>query len=108
MPVVNKRLGRWACLGLIVIAGVVASDIPATAKAAVKSGGTVTFALPPANNPSFIYPLMTAAQDSNPNLFFLQEVLWHPLYWIGADGKEIVNTQSSVAERPCSRTAGRL
>src|SRR5580704_1071149 len=54
--------------------------VPAESTGA-QHGGTVTFAAPPSTAPSWILPLITAADNSVYTVFSFDYQLWRPLYW---------------------------
>ncbi len=64
------------------------------------SGGTATFALPPASVPNYIYPVSPQAYDSVVNVLQFQYLMYRPLYWPGGNGKPVVNESLSLAYPP--------
>ncbi len=64
------------------------------------SGGTAVYALPPATTPNYIFPYVSSAYISDANVFYLQALLYRPLYWFGQDGQPTVNDSLSLARPP--------
>jgi peptide/nickel transport system substrate-binding protein len=63
-------------------------------------GGTAVWAEPPATLPTYIFPFMNAANESNVNLFDFQYLMYRPLYWFGQNGQPTVNNTLSMANTP--------
>jgi peptide/nickel transport system substrate-binding protein len=63
-------------------------------------GGTAVWAEPPSLPPSYIFPFMNAANESNVNLFDFQYLMYRPLYLFGENGQPTVNNTLSVANPP--------
>jgi peptide/nickel transport system substrate-binding protein len=73
--------------------------VPAESTGA-QHGGTVTFAAPPSTAPSWILPLITAADNSVYTVFSFDYQLWRPLYW-EVDGVSPVEDKAlSLANDP--------
>jgi peptide/nickel transport system substrate-binding protein len=64
------------------------------------TGGTAVWAEPPATLPTYIFPFMNAANESNVNLFDFQYLMYRPLYWFGQNGQPTVNNTLSMANTP--------
>jgi peptide/nickel transport system substrate-binding protein len=64
------------------------------------SGGTAVYALPPAETPNYIFPFTSSAYISEPNIWYLQSLLYRPLYWFGENGQPTVNNSLSLANPP--------
>ncbi|HUY24087.1 MAG TPA: ABC transporter substrate-binding protein, partial [Candidatus Saccharimonadales bacterium] len=90
---------------LVLLATYLGAASPASA--AAKSGGTVTFALPPGVVSTYIFPFATGPDTENVNLFQMWPFLWRPLYWYGDNGNVGINWKESVAERPTYSNGGR-
>ena len=90
--------------GLTLGAVVLSSSGPAVA---ASPSGTVTFALPPGVNPSYIFPIMSGAVFSNVNFFQFQEMMFRPLYWFGQGGKPSFNESLSLALPPVYSNGGK-
>jgi peptide/nickel transport system substrate-binding protein len=58
------------------------------------------WAEPPSEAPSYIFPYMNAANESNVNLFDFQYLLYRPLYLFGDNGQPTVNNTLSLANPP--------
>jgi len=64
------------------------------------NGGTAVVALPPSAQPSYIFPYINSANITNLNLFYLQGLMYRPLYWFGQNGQPTVNNTLSLANPP--------
>jgi peptide/nickel transport system substrate-binding protein len=64
------------------------------------SGGTAVYALPPSTTPNYIFPFVSGAYDSEANIWYLQSLLYRPLYWFGQNGQPTVNNSLSLANPP--------
>ena len=94
-----------AAAALLVAAG--GSAAAARPNAAAATHGVATFADSPGNYPTYILPIMSAAHESNVNLYDLCELLWRPLYWYGSNGSYTVNYKLSVGRAPVFSNGGR-
>jgi peptide/nickel transport system substrate-binding protein len=73
--------------------------VPAESTAA-QQGGTVTVAAPPSTAPSWILPLITAADNSVFTVLSFDYEMWRPLYW-SVNGVEPKETKAlSLADDP--------
>jgi peptide/nickel transport system substrate-binding protein len=63
-------------------------------------GGTAVYALPPSTTPNYIFPFVSSAYISDANIFYLQALLYRPLYWFGQNGQPTVNNSLSLASPP--------
>ena len=64
------------------------------------SGGTAVYALPPATTPDYIFPYVNSANISEANIWYLQSLMYRPLYWFGENGKPTANNSLSLANPP--------
>jgi peptide/nickel transport system substrate-binding protein len=80
-------------------AGCTSSSSPSSGSTPIK-GGTAVWAEPPSEVPSYIFPYMNAANESNVNLFDFQYLIYRPLYWFGNGSQPTVNNTLSVANPP--------
>ncbi len=78
-----------------------------SASAASGSNATVTFALPPGEIPTYIFPFVSGPVSNNIDLFQFTPFLWRPLYWFGEDGQPGINYQQSLAGPPTYSNGGR-
>src|SRR5579884_313810 len=100
--------GRWhftSALGLVALLAFSANTYAASVARGVssepaKSGGTVTFALPPGFNPNYILPIEPAAADSVQQFNFFQFLLYRPLYWEGKGASTAIDPRLSLAAMP--------
>lgn len=100
----RARAGVMFALPLAMAAYGAAMTLPRTPAA---YHGTVTFALPPGQALTYIFPLQTAAVISNVNYFQVDALLYRPLYWFGTDGKPTINYAQSVGRAPSFSNGGR-
>jgi peptide/nickel transport system substrate-binding protein len=93
-----------ACLAALLAAcGPVTSAVPGGAAARAASGNTVTYALHPGGQASYIFPYISADNGGaftvyNVNDF--QYLLYRPLYWFGQGTKPYLNPALSLAKPP--------
>src|SRR5579875_31636 len=100
--------GKWRVASAIVLVALLvlgantygASVARGAASAPAKSGGTVTFALPPGFNPNYILPIEPAAADSVQQFNFFQFLLYRPLYWEGKGASTAIDPHLSLAAMP--------
>jgi peptide/nickel transport system substrate-binding protein len=64
------------------------------------SGGTVTWAMTPAEWPDYIFPFTDAEHFSVTNQEYFQELMYRTLYWFGTGNQPIINAQESLADTP--------
>src|SRR5579875_3566555 len=87
--------------------GPVGGSSSTTAHGKVKTGGTVSFALPPGNPPNMIFPFFSSQYVGNANTNDFMFLMYRPLYW--EDGPTFqLNESKSRALPPvysASRTA---
>ena len=98
-----------AGLGASALGAGAASAASAAAKTGhrASSGGTVTFALPPAVTPNYILPLMGSTYYSNVNLYQFQQIMYRPLYWFGQGTAPTFNPTLSLADAPVYSNGGK-
>ena len=73
-----------------------------------KATDTVTYALPPAANPNFIWPFASLANFSVVNSGNFQALMYRPLYWYGDDsGGPGLNPGLSLAAAPVYSGGGK-
>ncbi len=97
-------LGLGAAVALLAGAG---GSALAAAPRTSSPHGVATFANSPTNYPTYILPIMSAAHESNVNLYELCQLLWRPLYWFGSNGSYTVNYKLSVGQAPVFSNGGR-
>jgi peptide/nickel transport system substrate-binding protein len=90
-----------AALGL---AALLAACGPASGSSAIgttpTNGGTVTYAMPPSNNVTSIFPFDDGNNFTVANLDDFQYLLYRPLYWFGTGSEPYLNPQLSLATVP--------
>jgi peptide/nickel transport system substrate-binding protein len=64
------------------------------------AGGTAVLAEPPASTPDYIWPYTSSADFSGINTWYLQDLMYRPLYWFGRSGQPTVNNMLSLANPP--------
>jgi peptide/nickel transport system substrate-binding protein len=72
----------------------------ASSASAASNNSDITFALPPAVIPSYIFPIMGSADYSNVNLYQFQQLMFRPLYWFGQGTTPTFNSSLSLALPP--------
>jgi peptide/nickel transport system substrate-binding protein len=94
----------WCVLAAVIAAMLLGSYTAsgASSKAASQPirGGNATFAMTAGSPATYILPLMPVADATNANLVQFQKFLFRPLYWIGDNGKVVMNPQRSLANTP--------
>jgi peptide/nickel transport system substrate-binding protein len=78
-----------------------------SATAATSATGNVTFALPPAVIPNYIFPVMSGTYYSNVNLYQFQALMFRPLYWFGTGNQPSFNESLSLAKVPVFTNGGK-
>jgi peptide/nickel transport system substrate-binding protein len=106
--ILPKRIGSLiaafiACAGSLVVA----SGSLSTSASAASSNTDITFALPPAIVPNYIFPIMGAAYYSNVNLYQFQQEMFRPLYWFGKGSSPTLNATLSLADVPTYSNGGK-
>ncbi len=94
-----------AAVGLV--AAAIAGGSGAVVAKSSGRGGTVTFALPPGENPTYIFPFVSGPVSNNIDLFQFTPYLWRPLYWFGENGQPGINYQQSLAGPPTYSNSGK-
>lgn len=64
------------------------------------SGGTATFAEPAGTTPNYIFPMVDGAHYSVANIEQFERLMYRSLYWIGKDGKPVIDYSMSLAGPP--------
>src|ERR1039458_2156224 len=90
------------CASLIGITGGLS-----TGASAASTSGDVTFALPPAVIPNYIFPIMSGTYYSNVNLYQFQAIMFRPLYWFGTGTQPSFNESLSLALPPTFSNGGK-
>ena len=103
-----KRIGSLvtafiACAGSLVVA----SGTLSTSASAASNNTDITFALPPAIVPNYIFPIMGAAYYSNVNLYQFQQEMFRPLYWFGKGSSPTLDESLSLADAPTYSNSGK-
>ena len=106
----RSRRGRprsWHCGMLVAGAAALALTAAACTSTAQSSsgstpvkGGTAVFALAPSTVPNYIFPYISANQQSIANMQDLQFLLYRPLYWFGQGSEPTLNKSLSLAYPP--------
>ncbi len=95
-----------SAIGFAVLLAGCGSAIGARPAPAARSG-VVTFALPPGQTPSYVFPFMSGAYSNNINIFQLDALLYPPLYWFGSNGQPTINYRLSLGQAPVFSNGGR-
>src|ERR1700683_1993531 len=64
------------------------------------TGGTATYAEQPATPPNYIFPYIAGAYATTSNVFYLQALMYRPLYWFGDNGQPTMNPSLSLVKAP--------
>jgi peptide/nickel transport system substrate-binding protein len=64
------------------------------------TGGTAVYAEQPATPPNYIFPYIAGPYATTSNVFYLQALLYRPLYWFGDNGQPTMNPSLSLAKAP--------
>ena len=101
---------RWraaaGCAGLLALAVAIAGCGLSTARANGRipvQGGTASYALPPNQQPVYIFPFDSSSYFSVVNTDYFQYLMYRPLYWFGASGLPYLNPSLSLASQPAYR-----
>ena len=103
----KSRLFTSLTIAVLAVSVVLAGSSPALAKSSSKSGGTVTFALPPGSLPTYIFPFVSGPNSNNIDLFQFTPFMWRPLYWFGKGNQAGINYSQSVGQAPVYSNGGR-
>ncbi len=88
-----------ASLLLLAACGSASTSSSSSTNVKVK-GGTAYFAEQPLSPPTYIFPLMNGANESNVNLYEFDNLMFRNLYFYGVNGKAEINYSQSLAYRP--------
>ena len=103
----RRGLRRLAC-GLAAT-GMIGATLALTG--APSSGASVTknvivWAEKPGQAPNYIFPFLTSAYFTVPNVSEFQEYMFRPLYWFGTGAKPVLSKRLSLASAPVSSNGG--
>lgn len=102
----RSRIGRATVFatGLVLVLAAAGSLVPQVTAAA---GHTVTFALPPNTEPTYVFPMVSGPQSDPADLYDLEPLLYRPLYWFGLSHSLYTNTAISIAHPPIFSNGGK-
>ncbi len=69
--------------------------------------GVVRVAVLPGSSADYIFPLYTSAADYFQNFYWLEALLWRPLYWFGVSGRPGLDQSLSLAQSTVFSDGGR-
>lgn len=98
-------LSAFLALMLATVTG--ASAAPSTRHASSSPQGTVTFALPPSEMATYIFPFVSGPNSNNIDLFQFTPYMWRPLYWFGFGKTPNINYSQSMGQPPVYSNGGR-
>ena len=84
----------------LVAAGCSSSSTTASSSSTPVNGGTATYAGQPSTPPNYIFPYIAGPYATTANVFYLQALLYRPLYWFGDNGQPTMNPSLSLANAP--------
>lgn len=93
-----RALACGSCSAVLVAMSTISTVAPASATAS--TGVTVTYAELPGSTPNYIFPMLTGAYYSVANIEQFERLSYRSLYWIGDNGKPVVNPTLSLAYPP--------
>ena len=107
----GNRLGMSA-LALVLassagLVGLGSGTLASSASASTTNNGDVTFALPPATVPNYIFPIFSGAQDSIVNVYQMQQIMFRTLYYFGNGNSPLINESLSLAQLPVFSNGGK-
>ena len=96
-------------VGALLAAAIMGSSLSLATVSASNSSShaTVTFALPPGEDGTYIFPFVSGPVSNNIDLFQFTPFLWRPLYWFGINGQPGINYQQSMAGPPTYSNGGK-
>ena len=104
----SRKFGALIASSVVCVGTLAAVSGSLTTSASAASSGTdITYALPPAVVPNYIFPVMGSAYYSNVNLYQFQSELFRPLYWFGQGTAPSFNEKLSLALPPVYSNAGK-
>lgn len=96
---------KWPRLVRALVGGLVVSFVAAgcssgtsTKSSARQVGGVVNYAT--VDQPRWIFPFVDPAHNRDVNIGQFQNLMYRPLYWLGANGQVVVNDSLSLADPP--------
>jgi peptide/nickel transport system substrate-binding protein len=104
----SRKFGALIASSVVCVGTLAAvSGSLSTSASAASSGTDITYALPPAVVPNYIFPVMGSAYYSNVNLYQFQSEMFRPLYWFGQGTAPSFNEKLSLALPPVYSNAGK-
>jgi len=104
----SRKFGALIASSVVCVGTLAAVSGSLTTSASAASSGTdITYALPPAVVPNYIFPVMGSAYYSNVNLYQFQSEMFRPLYWFGQGTAPSFNEKLSLALPPVYSNAGK-
>jgi peptide/nickel transport system substrate-binding protein len=85
---------------LALAAAACTSTAPSSSGGKPVNGGTAVFALAPSTAANYIFPYISASNQSIANMQDLQFLLYRPLYWFGQGSQPTLNKSLSLAYPP--------
>ncbi len=108
MPITTRTLIRGMAAFAVSAAITTGITIPASPAASASVTKTkITWAEKPGQSPNYIFPFLTSAYFSVPNIPEFQYYMFRPLYWFGVGAKPVLNTRLSLAEVPVTSNGGK-
>jgi len=85
---------------LLLLAACGSTSTSSSSSNAKVQGGTAYFAEQPLSPPTYIFPLMNGANESNVNLYEFDNLMFRNLYFFGVNGEAKINYAESLAYAP--------
>ena len=104
---IGRRVGALVLAGSLGVAGLGVSVVESGSNASAATSNDVTFALPPATVPNYIFPIFSGAQDSIVNVYQMQQIMFRTLYYFGEGTNPENNPTLSLALPPVFTDGGK-
>jgi peptide/nickel transport system substrate-binding protein len=80
--------------------GLTSAGASAHAAKPQQSSSTITWALPAAGGPTYIFPMVNGSFFTVPNMNYFQFLMYRPMYWYGSGSQVKLNAALSLASPP--------
>jgi peptide/nickel transport system substrate-binding protein len=83
-----------------VVAVLVLTTTPGITSGTPVTGGTAVYVLPSNSAPNYVFPFDSPVYNTQSNIFYLQMLMYRPLYWFGNGDQPTLNPSLSLANAP--------